>query len=231
MLVKNAAGGSSSKTFSRTTGWILKFAVSTAAGIGFIHNFVPAPTVKMSKEERTGELLHSRRLAMRRNKTMMLKFRVPALVNRQLSYLSVMQCLGYVTIVCFLPYPRVMAAEKIDSIAEGFLRAGVIFLIVASGAGPLHRAWSDYQQMPRTPILGDPCGRLHRSFGVAESEPLSRGRTFVIDGAGVLRLQFMHDFTDHALAAIRQLVTKNRLSFAKSVPTLETMIGEAEHVI
>jgi len=121
--------------------------------------------------------------------------------------------------------------RTIDSIAEGFLRAGVRFLIVASGAGPLHRAWSDYQQMPRTPILGDPCGRLHRSFGVAESEPLSRCRTFVIDGAGVLRLQFMHDFTDHALAAIRQLVTKNRLSFAKSVPASEIMIGEAEHVI
>ena len=168
---------------------------------------------------------------MRRHKTMMLNFRVPALVNRQLSYLSGMQCLGYVTIVCFLPYPRVMAAEKIDCIAEGFLRAGVRLLIVASGAGPLHRAWSHYQQMPRTPILGDPCGRLHRSFGVAESKPLSRGRTFVVDGAGVLRLQFMHDFTDHALAAIRQLVTKNRLSFAKSVPASEIVIGEAEHVI
>ena len=167
---------------------------------------------------------------MRRNKTIMLNFRAPALVNRRLTYLSGMQCLGYVTVVCFLPYLRVMAAEKIDGIAEGFLRAGVRFLIVATGAGPLHCAWSDHEQMPRTPVLGDPCGRLHRSFGV-ESEPLSRCRTFVIDGAGILRLQFMHDFTDHAVAAIRQLVTKNRLSFVRSVPLSEKMIGEVEHVI
>ena len=168
---------------------------------------------------------------MRRNKAIMLNLRAPALVNRKLTYLSGMQCLGHVTVVCFLPYLRGMAAERIDGIAENFCRAGVRFLIVASGEGPLHGAWSDHQQMPRTPILGDPCGRLHRSFDVVESEPLSRCRTFVIDGAGVLRLQFMDDFTDHALAAIRQLVTKNRLSFVRSVPASETMIGEAEHVI
>lgn len=166
---------------------------------------------------------------MRRNRTRMLNFRAPALVDRNLTYLSGTQYLGHVTVVCFMPYPGIVAAEKIDRVTEGFLCAGVRFLIVASGARPLHRVWSDQQEMPRAPIMGDPCGRLHRLFCVVESEPFPRCRTFIIDDAGVLRLRFTHDFSDHDVAAIHHLVTMDRLYFESAVRP-EAVSGEAEYV-
>ena len=165
---------------------------------------------------------------MKRKRTTMLNFRAPALVDRKLTYLSGMQCLGQVTVVCFLPYLRIIAAQRIDHVAEGFLTAGARFLIVACDERPLHRGWND-QTMPCTPIIDDLCGRLHRAFGITGSEPLSRCRSFVIDGTGQLRLQFTHDFTGHDCAAIRELVTMDRLHFGESALGPATVGGKAEH--
>lgn len=168
---------------------------------------------------------------MNRQSTNMLNFRAPALVDGRLTYLSGKQFLGRVAVICFLPYPGIVAAGTLDRQTEEFRRIGVGFLIAISGARPFHRAWNDQEETPRTPVMADPCGRLHRMFGVVAEEPSPRCRTFVIDGGGVLRLRFTHGFIDHDLAAIRHLVALNRLHLAEGVPSTETeMAAKGEYL-
>ena len=143
---------------------------------------------------------------MKRNGTYALNFHAPALVGRQLTYLHGQQFAGRYVALCFLPYAGVLSAEIIDGHSEQFDRVDATLLIVGSGPGPLHRLWTDQSEKPWTPVLVDPCGRLHRSFGVAVTEFPGRCHTFVIDRVGILRLRVSHDFVNGDMEALRKIV-------------------------
>lgn len=143
---------------------------------------------------------------MKRNGMQVLDFHAPALVGRQLTYLSGKQFVGRLVALCFLPYTGYVAAEALDRHAERFQRIDATLLIVSSGVRPFHRLWIDYWEKPWLPVLVDPCGRLHRSFGVAVAEPSPRCHTFVIDREGILRLRVTHDFVDGDLEVLRKIM-------------------------
>jgi len=60
-------------------------------------------------------------------------------------------------------------------------------------------------------VLADPCGRLHRSFGVAVSEPSLNCHTSIINREGILGLRVSHNFIDHDLKALRKIVGVDRV--------------------
>lgn len=143
---------------------------------------------------------------MKRNGTYALDFQVPALVGRQLSYLCGRQLVGRVVALCFPQDPERLSAPALDRHAARFQRMDAALLIVSADARPLHRWGDDQSAQPWTSVLADPCGRLHRSFGVASTESSPRCRTFVIDRAGILRLRLSHDFVDGDLEALWDLL-------------------------
>ena len=82
---------------------------------------------------------------------------------------------------------------------------GYHLVIVSSGVRSLHRLWADEPAQPRTAVLGDLCGRLHRSFGVRMSKSSVWCHTFIIDGEGILRLRLTHHFVERDLDTLRQM--------------------------
>jgi alkyl hydroperoxide reductase subunit AhpC len=143
---------------------------------------------------------------MKRNGMYMLDFHGPALVERQLTYLHGQQLVRRLVALCFLPYAGLVSVDEIDRHAARFQQAGATLLIVDSSARPFHRLWIDQPEKPWTTVLADPCGRLHRVFGVAIEESSPRCRTFVIDRGGILRLCVSHDFIDGDLEVLRKIV-------------------------
>ena len=135
-----------------------------------------------------------------------LDFQGPALVGGALTYLHGARYVDRVVALCFLPYAGQISAAQIDRHAKRFHEVDAALVIVASGVCPLHRLWIGQGNRPLTPVLADPCGRLHRSFGVPVAEPSERCHTFVIDRTGILRLRVSHDFVEHDLTVLREVV-------------------------
>lgn len=140
-----------------------------------------------------------------------LNFRAPAFVNGQLTYLGSMQFIGRWTALCFLPYVGIVEPDFLDQQADHLDQIDTTLLIVSSGTRPLHRVWLDRPTTPRTPLLYDPLGRLHRAFGVAVAQTPVRCQTFLIDRAGLLRFHLIHDFTERGLAALQEILTMSQL--------------------
>ena len=143
---------------------------------------------------------------MKRNGMQALDFHGPALVRGDLTYLHGAHYVHKVVALCFLPSAGLVPAALIDRHAEGFQGVDAALVMVASGARLLHRLWIGQEDMPLTPVLADPCGRLHRSLGVVVAGPAQRCHTFVIDRTGILRLRVSHDFVEHDLAVLRGIV-------------------------
>lgn len=138
-------------------------------------------------------------------------FRAPALVAGRLSYLDSTQFAGRWTALCFLPYVGIVEPDFLDQQANNLDRIDTTLLIVSSGTRPLHRMWIGDTAKPRLPLLTDPLGRLHRSFGVTAAQLPARCQTFLIDRAGLLRFHLVHDFTDRGLGALQEILTMSQL--------------------
>lgn len=157
---------------------------------------------------------------MKRNGTHVLNFRGPALVEGELTYLHAACYADRIVALCFLPYIGLVSVEMIDRQAERFREIEAALVIVVSGARPLHRVWIGHGEKPLTPVLADPCGRLHRAFGVAVADPARRCHTFVLDRTGVLRLRVSHDFMEQDLTVLQELIRASQ----------RTVVGERVNV-
>jgi alkyl hydroperoxide reductase subunit AhpC len=145
-------------------------------------------------------------------------FRAPALIDGRLTYLGSVQFAGRWVALCFLPYVSLVEAAFLDRQAHVFEQLDMALLVVSSGTRPLHRLWRDCPVTTRLPLLADPLGRLHRSFGVAVARMPARCQTFLIDRAGLLRFHLIHDFTDHGLAALQEILTMSQTQESEGIP-------------
>jgi alkyl hydroperoxide reductase subunit AhpC len=158
-------------------------------------------------------------------------FRAPALVDGQLTYLGSTQFIGRWTALCFLPYVGIVEPDFLDHQADSLDRIDTTLLIVSSGTRPLHRVWLDRPTKPRTPLLYDPLGRLHRAFGVAPAQTPVRCQTFLIDRAGLLRFHLIHDFTERGLSALQEIVTRSQSQDTGGVAATDTIADAREEVM
>jgi hypothetical protein len=143
---------------------------------------------------------------MNRNGMPILKFHGPALIGGVLAYFRGTRYVDDVVALCFVPYVGHLSGHMIDSQAQRFEDVGAALLIVVSGPLSLRQLWIGQRDKPVTPILADPCGRLHRSFAVAVQEPAQQCHTFVIDGTGIVRLRLSHDFVEHDLTILQEVI-------------------------
>ena len=138
--------------------------------------------------------------------TQVLNFRVPALVDRQITYLHGQQFLGQFVALCFVLDAQYLSPALIEYAAAQFQRVGATLIMVGSTRRPLHRLRIDQTHTVCVPVLADPCGRLHRTFGVAHHKSAERCRTFMIDTDGILWLRISHAFAEHDLVTIRRII-------------------------
>lgn len=158
-------------------------------------------------------------------------FRAPALVEGRLTYLGSTQFAGRWTAICFLPYVGIVEPDFLDHQADRLDRIDTTLLIVSSGTRPLHRLWLDRPTKPRTPLLYDPLGRLHRSFGVAVAQIPVRCQTFLIDRTGLLRFHLVHDFTERGLDALHEIVMLSQAQDAGRVAARDTIADAREELM
>ncbi|MGQ0810263.1 MAG: hypothetical protein ACT4OO_03445 [Nitrospiraceae bacterium] len=143
---------------------------------------------------------------MKRIGSSLLSFRAPALVAGTVTYLGSTQFSGRWMALCFLPYAGIVEPDFVDRQADHLDLIDTTLLIVSSGIRPLHRVWIERPTRPRTPLLYDPLGRLHRTFGVAPARLPVRCQTFLVDRASVLRFHLVHDFTERGMSALHEIV-------------------------
>ncbi len=155
-------------------------------------------------------------------------FRVPALVEGQFTYLDSKRYVGRWQALCFLPYPSLLDPACLDGQATLFEQLDTTLLIVNSGTRPLPLLWINCPVKPRTPVLADPLGRLHRFYGVTVAQMPARCHTFLVDRAGTLRLHLIHDFTDHGLSAVQEMVTLSQAQDTGSVAARNTIADRRE---
>lgn len=158
-------------------------------------------------------------------------FRAPALVEGRLTYLGSTQFAGRWTAICFLPYVGIVEPDFLDHQADRLDRIDTTLLIVSSGTRPLHRLWLDRPTKPRTPLLYDPLGRLHRSFGVAVAQIPVRCQTFLIDRTGLLRFHLVHDFTERGLDALHEIVMLSQAQDAGRLAARDTIADAREELM
>lgn len=158
-------------------------------------------------------------------------FRAPALVEGRLTYLGSTQFAGRWTAICFLPYVGIVEPDFLDHQADRLDRIDTTLLIVSSGTRPLHRLWLDRPAKPRTPLLYDPLGRLHRSFGVAVAQIPVRCQTFLIDRTGLLRFHLVHDFTERGLDALHEIVMLSQAQDAGRLAARDTIADAREELM
>lgn len=143
---------------------------------------------------------------MNRASKRLLKFHGPALIGGLLGYFRGAHYANRVVALCFVPYAGRLSGHMIDNHAQRFQNVSAALLIVAPGPLPLHQLWIDQRDKPITPVLADPCRRLHRAFTVAVQEPAQHCQTFVIDRTGVVRLRVSHDFIEHDLTILQEAI-------------------------
>jgi alkyl hydroperoxide reductase subunit AhpC len=165
---------------------------------------------------------------MKRNGMYALNFHGPAMVEGNLTYLRGTQYVNRVVTLCFLPYVDLLSAGEIDRHAARFEEVGAKLLIVSSGVRPSHRLWTGQLDKPNTPVMADLSGRLHRSFGVAETGRSVRCHTFMIDRKGVLRLCVTHDFVDSDLETLRKIIGLTDIRGANAESDHE-VVNKSEH--
>lgn len=158
-------------------------------------------------------------------------FRAPALVAGTLTYLGSTQFAGRWTALCFLPYVGIVEPDFLDHQADRLDRIGTTLLIVSSGTRSLHRMWLNRPTTPRTPLLYDPLGSLHRSFGVPPAQIPVRCQTFLINRAGLLRFHLIHDFTDRGLSALQEIITLSQSQATGGVAAMDTIVNAREEVM
>jgi peroxiredoxin (alkyl hydroperoxide reductase subunit C) len=109
--------------------------------------------------------------------------------------------LGKWSVVCFYPADfTFVCPTELEDLADHhgeFQRLGVEVYSVSTDTHFAHKAWHDTSVAigkVRYTMIGDPTGRITRSFGVMiEEEGLALRGTFVIDPEGRIKLCEVHD--------------------------------------
>lgn len=134
------------------------------------------------------------------------RFRVPALRDRALTYLDSAALHGRWVVLCCLPRLSLVEATIVDRQGAAFTCYGADFLAVAPEDHALRRPWLGRLGALRAPLLVDPLRRLHRAYGLAPDQTLTRCRTFLIDPDGLLRFHLVHDLIGRGLSAVTEIL-------------------------
>lgn len=155
-------------------------------------------------------------------------FRLPAMVDGQLTFVDLAQFRTPWVVLCFIPRLELVEAVFLDRHVDSFHKQGVSFLAVSPKHEPLHEGWINQFGSFRVPILADPLRRLHRRYRLAAVDTSSRCQTFLIDPEGLLRFHLVHDLNGRGMGAILEIFRANRTQDAQRSSAGHLEAGHAQ---
>lgn len=143
---------------------------------------------------------------MRRIGEQALTFRLPAVVDGEVTYIDPDEFLGQWVVLSFVPglgqSDRVLWDEQGKDMEE----FGAALLVVPLETQALYQARYLRSGRVHFTIVGDPLGRLQRLYGGPGVHSSGRGRTFLIDPDGALRFHLIHSLNERGMAALMELL-------------------------
>lgn len=123
---------------------------------------------------------------MRRIGEQAFTFRLPAVVEGEVSYIDPDEFLGQWVVLSFVPGLGQSDRVLWDEQGQDMEALGAALLLVPVEAPVFYQEWSLRGERVHFAIVGDPLGRLQRLYGGSTTHSSGRARTFLIDSDGTL---------------------------------------------
>jgi alkyl hydroperoxide reductase subunit AhpC len=143
---------------------------------------------------------------MRRIGEQALTFRVPAVVDGEVTYIDPDEFLGQWVVLSFVPSLGQSERVRWDEQGKDVEALGAALLVVPLEAQALHQEGGHHSERVHFTIVGDPLGRLQRLYGGPTTHSPGRARTFLIDPDGTLRFHLIHSLNERGMAALMELL-------------------------
>lgn len=143
---------------------------------------------------------------MRRIGEQALTFRLPAVVDGEVTFIDPDEFLGQWVVLSFVPGLGNSDRLLWDRQGKELATLGAALLVVPSEARALHQGRFSRTGRQRFTIVGDPLGRLQRLYGGPTSQSPGRGRTFLIDPDGLLRFHLVHSLSERGMGVLTEVL-------------------------
>jgi len=143
---------------------------------------------------------------MRRIGEQALTFRVPAVVDGEVTYIDPDELLGQWVVLSFVPSLPQSDRVLWDEQGQDMEELGAALLLVPVETQSFYQERSLRDGRVHFTIVGDPLGRLQRLYGGPTSHSPRRARTFLIDPDGTLRFHLIHSLNERGMAALMELL-------------------------
>jgi alkyl hydroperoxide reductase subunit AhpC len=143
---------------------------------------------------------------MRRIGERALTFRVPAVVDGEVTYIDPEEFLGQWVALSFVPSLGQSNRVRWDEQGKEMEELGAALLVVPVDPQALHQEGDYSTGRLHFTIVGDPLGRLQRLYGGPTTHSLGRARTFLVDPEGTLRFHLIHSLNDRGMAALMEML-------------------------
>jgi len=135
-----------------------------------------------------------------------LTFRVPAIVDGDVTYIDPGQLQGQWVALCFVPHLGRVEIDLLDRQGQNMEELGASLLVMSLETRALQREECLRIGKVHFSLVGDPLGRLQRLYGGVTTQSWGRGRTFLIDPEGLLRFQLVHSLSERGMGVLMELV-------------------------
>lgn len=142
---------------------------------------------------------------MRRIGEQAITFRLPVVIDGEMTYIDSEEYLGQWVVLSFVP-----GIEKSDMVlwdrqGNDMEELGASLLVVPLETQAFYQEGDHSTGRAHFTIVGDPLGRLQRLFyGGPTTHSSGWARTFLIDPDGAIRFHLIHSLNDRGMAAFRE---------------------------
>ena len=143
---------------------------------------------------------------MRRIGERALTFRVPVVVDGEVTYLDPDEFLGQWVVLSFVPSLGQSDRVFWDEQGNDIETLGAALLVVPVETKALYQERSIRSGQAHFTILEDPLGRLQRLYGGSTTHSSGRARTFLVDPEGTLRFHLIHSLNERGMAALMEML-------------------------
>ena len=145
-------------------------------------------------------------------------WRIPTLVNGQLTYNSLQQFLGKPLVLCCVSSLTKDEANFINSQFERFKEFETLLAVLIANDPLLKQLSTQHLTQFRPPLLTDPLQRLSRSLKLTRSLPVQRCETLFFDQQCRLEFRLIHDLNLRGITMVLEMVERlgHQISSTKS---------------
>ena len=143
---------------------------------------------------------------MRRIGEQALTFRLPSVVDGEVTFIDPDKFLGQWVVLSFVPSLRNSDSTLWNRQGNDLSTLGAALLIVPLEPQAPDQLQSLHGRQVHFTIVGDPLGRLQRLYGGPTTQSPGRSRTFLIDPNGLLRFHLVHSLSERGMGVLTEVL-------------------------